>query len=80
MTTYTVQYKKAGSLFWHTIKNVKGDGYLEGQPVRYFILADETRIEVDVRGLVFQFSKGRHFSILERMRAESGQPIPINER
>jgi hypothetical protein len=85
--TYIVKYKKIGSFFWQSIKNVKGDGFIEGgftagpnnqaigatKDIRWFVLDDETRIEIPVSGLIFKFSPGRFLHIKNQMERESGQ-------
>ncbi len=89
--TYTVRYKKINSLFWRSLKRVKGDGFIEGGPlqagpngqvigpanlpIRWFILEDETRVEIPAMGYLFRFSPQRFMNIKKRMEAEAGQPI-----
>ena len=68
---YTVKYKKG--FFWKTIKNVKGDGILQETNARWFILADESRIEIPITGTIFEFSKERHYFIKENMNKEIGK-------
>lgn len=81
MITYTVWYRK--SFFWKTLKKVKGDDlYQSGpmiQPVRVFILEDETRREIP-NTYEFKFSKERFFSIKERMETEAGIDIKLNKK
>lgn len=72
MMTYTVKYKK--SFLWHTIKNVHGDGIIHETGNRYFILDDESRIEIPSSAL-FWFSKERFISIKKNMEKQAGQPI-----
>lgn len=74
MILYSVKFKK--SLFWKTIKRVKGDGIVENGTSRYFILEDETRIEVPYTN-IFKFSKERFYLIKERMNQEAGQEIKV---
>lgn len=69
---YTVKYKTAW--LWHTIKNVHGDGIMPENGNRYFILADESRIEIPAAA-VFWFSKERFISIKKNMEKQAGQPI-----
>jgi len=86
--TYTVYYKQTNSLFWKKLKRVKGDGLLDESSgyadtngfqsrttnnSRWFILEDETRIEVPVNNVMFKFSKERFMSIKTQMEKESGQ-------
>jgi hypothetical protein len=83
---YTVKYKFISSIFWKTLKSVKADGILidtiGGQksvlPYRWFILSDESRIEIPMDGVIFKFSKDRFYSIKKSMEAEVGQNIPIS--
>jgi len=78
MITYTVYYKK--KLFWKKLKKVKGDGLTENGISRFFILEDETRIEIPCQNIMFRFSKERFYLIKERMNQEAGQDIKINKR
>lgn len=89
MITYTVKYKKIGSFFWNKLKKVKGDGILfeffDGGSntwfnSRWFILEDETRVEISMKNVIFKFSKERHFSIQERMSNETGQQVRTEKR
>lgn len=73
---YTVKYKAPGWWFWRTLKNIKGDGIMFGQggqvvPSRYFILADESRVELPM-SMMFRFGPGRFQAIENNMRRESG--------
>ena len=72
--TYTVRYRR--KWLWKKIKNVKGDGIVETGSHRFFILDDETRLEIPLN-YSFQFSVERFFSIKQRMEAESGQNIKV---
>lgn len=54
---YTVKYKKRW--FWKRIKNVIGDGYVEGRNVRFFILEDKTMIEIPAYNIIFKFPPER---------------------
>jgi hypothetical protein len=73
---YTVTYKQLGSLFKHTLTRVKGDGITESGDVRFFILEDESRVEVPVLDVVFTFSKERFDLIKKNMEIEAGRTIP----
>ncbi len=84
MITYTVKYRKIGSFIWRTIRNVKGDGYCERSadgvyfgPYRYFILADESTVDIPMNGLEFKMSKERHGLIKDQMSEEAGQNIRL---
>lgn len=70
--TYTVYYKKR--FIWRKIKNVKGDGIIEHGRGRFFILEDETRLEIPII-YHFKFSKERHFSIKDNMEKESRKSL-----
>jgi len=74
---YDVKYKKSKDFFHRKISRVKGDGIVEGGKSRYFILDDETRIEIPLEGTSFTFSPGRFFMIKKSMEKELGQTIPI---
>lgn len=95
MILYTVKYKQNGFFkFWKTLKKVKGDGLLEDKVVRnnngfdvityknirWFVLEDETILEIPTHNCIFKFSKERHTSILERMKSESGQDLKLNKQ
>lgn len=74
--TYTVYYKK---IIWHKLKKVKGDGIVENGQARFFILEDETRIEIPVK-YIFKFEKERFYLIKDRMSNEIGQEVKINKK
>lgn len=79
MVTYSVKYRRFGSLFSRKVKKVKGDFIatdVEGKP-RVLILEDETRIEVPTVGVVFEFSHERFILIKQRMESEAGASIPM---
>ena len=77
MNNYEVSYKKIGCFRrWHKLKEVKGDGLLENGLSRFFILEDETRIEISVGNIIFKFSKDRFFAVKKTMEAEE-QPIHL---
>ena len=75
--TYVVKYKKPEWWFWRKIKNVKGDGILFGQggqvvPMRYFILSDDSRIELPM-SMMFRFDSYRCRMIKKSIREEAGR-------
>jgi hypothetical protein len=86
---YTVYYKNINSFFWKKLKRVKGDGFIENgfvagadgraigttKDIRWFILEDETRIEIPVKGIIFKFSLQRFMSIKQQTEKEIGQRI-----
>jgi len=67
--TYTVSYKREKNLRFKKIKNVVGDGIMEDSkvPTRFFILKDNTRIEIPVVGTEFMFSPERYDIIKKNM-------------
>lgn len=73
---YRVRYKRAGQMFFRSFKNVKGDGILFGSrqdglvPARYFILSDNTRIEMPVTQYVFVFGPDRLKAIEEDFKRQ----------
>jgi hypothetical protein len=76
---YSVFYRQPGKRIWKTLKNVKGDGTLQGAngqilPARFFILSDETRVELPVT-LEIRFSPERAVLIEKNMERETGQRI-----
>ena len=80
MVTYIVKYRRLGFFSrWRKLKNVKGDGLVENGVSRYFILENETRIEMPI-GLIFQFGKERFYVIKERIEEEAGQAVQLKKR
>ena len=81
MVTYSVKYRKVGSLFYRKVKKVKGDfiaADVEGKP-RVLILENEARIEIPTVDMVFEFSFERFLLIKQRMESEiGGQSVPIS--
>jgi len=68
MNNYEVSYKKIGFLRrWYKIKELKGDGLLENGLARFFILEDNTRIEIPIANIMFKFSKERFYFVKEKM-------------
>ena len=51
--TYSIFYRHTGSTEWLELEDVTSDGYIEDLPIRYFITADNERIEIC--GLHYQF-------------------------
>jgi len=80
--TYTVKFKTEKDWFWKTLKKVKGDGLMPDSPVptRFFILEDETRIEIPITGTIFKFSNERFLMIKQNMEKEANQEIRVNNR
>ena len=77
---YSVKYKSLKRLSsWKKLKRVKGDGLVESGLSRFFILEDETRIEIPIHHYEFKFSKERFYSIKERLDNEAGQSIQIKK-
>lgn len=60
---YTVKYKRF--LFWKKIESIVADGYVEDRNVRFFILKDNTRIEISADNTIFIFSPKREEAIKE---------------
>jgi len=79
--SYTVKYKTAKDWFWKKLKNVKGDGIMSDTPVptRFFILEDESRVEIPITGTIFTFSQGRFLMIKQTMEKEANQDIRTNK-
>ncbi len=78
--TYTVNFKTEKNWFWRKLKKVKGDGIMPDSPVptRFFILEDETRIEIPITGTLFNFSHERFLMIKQNMEKEAKQDIRID--
>ena len=78
--TYTVSFKTDKRWFWSELKNVKGDGIMpdSATPTRFFILEDESRIEIPIVGTIFKFSNGRFLMIKKNMEREAKQDIRID--
>jgi len=77
--TYIVLYKNENNFFWKKIKNVKKDGILKNypEPTRFFILEDESQIEIPIRKTIFKFSKNRFLKIKKEMEKEINQDIRL---
>jgi len=74
MDNYEVSYKKIGCFRrWHKIRELKGDGLLENGLARFFILEDNTRIEIPIANIIFKFSKERFNFVKEKMEVEAMQ-------
>lgn len=73
MITFSVKYKKAGSFFWRTINNVTTDGITEGAQSRFFVLKDQTRVELPV-SCHFIFGSERA-DLIEYLRREEKNKI-----
>lgn len=67
---YSVKYKKAGSLFWKTIRNVISDEAY-GNSLWSFITDNYEEIVIPTNGTEFVFSKERHELILSIDKAKS---------
>ena len=80
MITYTVKYRKAGSLFWRTVRKVKGDCFIPNTTIMQFIQDDESLTEINLADNEVRYSKERFYSIKERMSLEAGQQIPTQPR
>ncbi len=74
---YTVKYRKPSQFFWRKIKKVKGDGFASANS-RYFILDDETRVEVPSDS-IFVFSRGRYEVILKNMEKDASQRVNVQQ-
>jgi hypothetical protein len=92
MITYEVKWKRLRGWRWNRLRSVKGDGFvwtsaedagkgiLGMQNTRYFILQDETKIEIPASDTVFVFSKERYQRVIENMQNDIGQAVPVNPR
>jgi len=78
--TYTVKYKTKRQFFWRKLKKVRGDGLMTDSPVptRFFILENESRVEIPVEGTIFYFSSERFLIIKKSMEMEANQEIRVN--
>jgi len=62
---YNAYYKRQNQFFWRILKNVKADGFIPESPnVRFFILSDDTRIEISSMNYCFKFKKDRTNAII----------------
>ena len=73
MLTFSVRYKKPGSLFWRKIDNITTDGITEGAQSRFLVLKDQTRIELPV-SCHFIFGSERA-DLIEYLRREEKNKI-----
>ena len=80
MITYTVKYRKSGTLFWRTITRVKGDCFVPSTSIMQFIREDESLTEINLSDHEVAYSKERYLSIVDRMNREAGQPIQTDPR
>ena len=78
---YTVKFKTEKNWFWKTLKKVKGDGIMPDSavPTRFFILEDESRLEIPIAGTLFSFSYERFLMIKQSMEKEANQDIRTNK-
>ena len=76
---YTVTYKKKEQWFWRKLTKVQGDGIMDDSktPTRYFILEDNSRIEIPIEGTEFKFSPERFLLIKQNMEKEANQEIRV---
>lgn len=86
---YTVKYKRVGDVFWNKLKKVKGDGFIENgyvpgpnntaigttKNIRWFILEDETRVEIHCENMMFKFSPERFILTCKQVNKQAGQKI-----
>lgn len=73
---YSVKYRTSGQWFFRKIKNIKGDGLMPDSGNRFFILMDETRIEIPCASEIV-FNKDRFIFIKKEMEKESGVDIKV---
>lgn len=74
--SYTCRYKKPGWLFWRTIKNVKGDAFLNDVGYRIILCEDETRYEIPLKDMIIQFGKDREIAIRMSNIQKEKEEIP----
>ncbi len=72
MITYTVKFKRQGAWTFETLNYVKEDGINEGAQSRFFILQDDSRVELPV-SCYFVFSKERYELITQIRHKEASQ-------
>ena len=77
MILYTVKYRKTGSFFWRTIKNVEGDTLTDSKDRIAFFLEDGTKVEIPLEGMELRFSKERFKFIQYQIERESGQKVAV---
>jgi len=73
--TYTVKYRKLGSWFWHKVKQVYGDTFIETDKgvilaMRVLFLEDKSRMEIPMFQHVFKYSKERFYDMKKDVDAE----------
>jgi len=66
---YSVRFREVSTDHWHDIDGVIADGFLDDHAIRYFILSDNTRVEISVSRMIFQFSPGRQKVIAANIRS-----------
>ena len=75
MLKYSVKYRKVGSYFWRTIKDVEGDALNDDKKRIAFFQSDGTKIEIPLDGVEITFSKERFKVIQYQAEIESGQKL-----
>ena len=80
MITYTVKYRKSGSLFWKKVKDIKGDAIIPNTTIVQLIHNNESLTEINLQDHEVNFSKERFYSIKDRMSKEAGTEVKIDER
>jgi hypothetical protein len=76
--TYTVFYKPVGNRWWKKIEKVIGDGMINETKtdIRFFILEDNSRIEIPCKGIMFKFGPDRLASIRAASNIGKDSPKP----
>jgi len=62
---YTIFYKIPSAIFWHSIKHVVEDGFIDGTPIRFCVNTTGERIELPSSNLLIRFSPDRAKAIEE---------------
>ena len=76
--SFKIKYKKSGSLFWSTIKNVVVETVMYEKtscPIKVLITETGERWEIPMSGFEFIADKNRLLAIQSMMEKESGQSI-----
>lgn len=83
--TYTVKYKRIGSLFWNKLSGLRGDGLCTDHkgnilPIRFFITDKEERLEVSTENMIFYFDTNRYLRTKMEMEKEVGHKLTLNSK
>lgn len=81
MFSYEIKYRLKGSLRWKSLTKIIEDGVVEGLNSRFFILSDNTRIEIpDTSEFVFAPSRHEYISYLKEKEKAKVPFVPSQDQ